>query len=54
MAWCQFRAAEQDLAGAWAWLRWALARDADNAEAVNMHGILLHNERRFAEAVEIV
>ena len=27
VAWCQFRAAEQDLAGAWAWLRWALACD---------------------------
>ena len=53
VAWCQFRAAEQDLAGAWAWLRWALVRDPDNAEAVNMHGILLHMEGRFAEAVEV-
>ena len=53
VAWCQFRAAEQDLAGAWEWLRWALARDPDHAEAVNMQGILLHNEGRFAEAVEV-
>jgi hypothetical protein len=40
------------MAGAWAWLRWALARDAGNAEAVNMQGILLHAEGRFSEAVE--
>jgi tetratricopeptide (TPR) repeat protein len=53
VAWCQFRAAEGDAAGAWQWLRWALDRDPKNAEAVNMHGILLHNEGRFAEAVEI-
>jgi tetratricopeptide (TPR) repeat protein len=53
VAWCQFRAAEQDLAGAWAWLRWALARDPAHAEAVNMQGILLHSEGRFAEAVEV-
>ncbi len=52
VAWCQFRVAEHDLAGAWSWLRWALARDADNAEAVNMQGILLHTEGRFEEAVE--
>jgi tetratricopeptide (TPR) repeat protein len=51
VAWCQFRAAERDLAGAWEWLRWALARDPDNAEAVNMQGILLHTEGRFAEAI---
>ncbi len=51
IAWCQFRAAERDLAGAWAWLRWALARDPDHEEAVNMQGILLHNERRFEEAI---
>jgi tetratricopeptide (TPR) repeat protein len=53
VAWCQFRLAEQDLTGAWAWLRWALARDPTHAEAVNMHGILLHSEGRFAEAVEV-
>lgn len=53
VAWCQFRAAERDMAGAWAWSRWALARDPENHEAVNMHGILLHHERRFAEAVDV-
>ncbi len=53
VAWCQFRCAEGDLAGAWRWLGWALARDPDHAEAVNMHGILLHNERRFQEALEV-
>ena len=52
VAWCQFRAAERDMAGAWEWLRWALARDPDYPEAVNMRGILLHNEGRFADAVE--
>jgi tetratricopeptide (TPR) repeat protein len=52
VAWCQFRAAEHDPAGAWGWLRWALARDPENAEAVNMRGILLHNDERFSEAVE--
>ncbi|HEV2487718.1 MAG TPA: tetratricopeptide repeat protein [Terracidiphilus sp.] len=52
VAWCQFRVAEQDLAGAWAWIGWALARDPDNSEAMNMRGILLHTEGRFAEAVE--
>jgi len=53
VSWCQFRCGEKDLAGAWAWLRWALLRDPDNAEAVNMHGIILHNESRFQEAVEV-
>jgi tetratricopeptide (TPR) repeat protein len=52
VAWCQFRTAERDLAGAWGWLRWALARDPDHGEAANMHGILLHTEGRFAEAIE--
>ena len=52
VAWCQFRAAEKDQAGAWQWLRWALAADPANAEAINMHGILLHNERRFHQAIE--
>jgi tetratricopeptide (TPR) repeat protein len=53
VAWCQFRAAERDQAGAWQWLRWALARDPENAEAVNMHGILLHQEGRFTEALPV-
>ena len=50
---CQFRAAERDLPGAWQWLRWALAREPNHAEAVNMHGILLHLEGRFEEAIAI-
>ena len=53
MTWCQFRAAEKDLAGAWEWLRWALARDPDHDEAVNMQGILLHTEGRFDEAIAV-
>ncbi|MGD0546902.1 MAG: tetratricopeptide repeat protein [Terracidiphilus sp.] len=52
IAWCQFRSAERDLCGAWGWLRWALAREPKNAEAINMHGILLHLEGRYEEAVE--
>jgi tetratricopeptide (TPR) repeat protein len=51
LAWCQFCAAEKDLAGAREWLRWALARDATNVEAVNMQGVLLYSEGRFADAV---
>lgn len=53
IAWCRFRSAEGDMAGAWQWLRWALVREPENAEAVNMRGILLHKEGRFAEAAEI-
>jgi tetratricopeptide (TPR) repeat protein len=53
VAWCQFRAAEHDLAGAWGWLRWALQLDPSHDEAVNMHGILLHAEGRLAEAIEV-
>ena len=53
VAWCQFRSAERDLPGAWQWLRWALARDPNHAEAVNMHGILLHLEKRFEEAIAV-
>jgi tetratricopeptide (TPR) repeat protein len=52
VAWCQLRVAERDFAGAWGWLRWALARNPDFDEAVNLHGILLHLDGRFAEAVE--
>jgi tetratricopeptide (TPR) repeat protein len=51
VAWCQFRAAEKDRAGAWSWLRWALAANPEFDEAVNMHGILLHQDARFEEAV---
>lgn len=53
VAWCQQCVAERDLAGAWGWLRWALVRSPDFDEAVNLHGILLHLEGRFAEAIEI-
>lgn len=53
VAWAQFRASERDMEGAWQWLRWGLARDPENAEAVNMQGILLHNEGRFEEAVAV-
>jgi len=52
VAWCQFQAAKKDQAGAWGWLRWALARGPDNAEAVNMTGILIHTEGHFSEAIE--
>lgn len=52
IAWCQFCVSEQDLSGAWGWLHEALACDPNQPEAVNMQGILLHGERRFAEAVE--
>jgi tetratricopeptide (TPR) repeat protein len=51
VAWCQFRAAERDLAGAWEWLRWARMRNPEHAEALNMQGILLHAEGRYAEAI---
>ena len=52
IGWCQFRAAEKDRAGAWQWLRWALAREPSHAEAVNMRGVLLHGEGHFLEAIE--
>ena len=53
VAWAQFRAAENDLAGAWSWLRWALLRNPEHQEALNMQGIVLHKQKRFAEAVEV-
>jgi tetratricopeptide (TPR) repeat protein len=53
VAWSQFRAAERDVAGAREWMRWALARNPEMDEAVNMHGIVLHLEGRFAEAIEV-
>ena len=52
VAWAQFCEAGRDWAGAWGWMRWALARDPKNDEAVNMQGILLHTAGRFNEAVE--
>lgn len=51
VAWCQFRAAERDTPGAWHWLCRAIVRDAGHPEAVNMLGILLHNECRYEEAI---
>jgi tetratricopeptide (TPR) repeat protein len=51
IAWCQFCARQCDNPGAWAWLERALAVDPAQDEAVNMKGILLHTEGRFAEAV---
>jgi len=53
VSWCQLRIAEQDLAGAWAWLRWALLLNPEFDEAVNLHGILLHLEQRQEEAVAL-
>jgi tetratricopeptide (TPR) repeat protein len=50
-AWCQFCASRGDAAGARDWLRRAITRDPRHAEAVNLKGILLHNEGRFTEAV---
>jgi tetratricopeptide (TPR) repeat protein len=52
IAWCQLCAKRADMAGAWGWLQWALARDAKHAEALNTMGILLHKEGRFSEAIE--
>ena len=52
IAWCQFRAAERDLPGAWQWLRWAQVRHPDHDEAANMERMLLHTEERFEEAVD--
>jgi tetratricopeptide (TPR) repeat protein len=53
IAWCQFRIAQKDLAGAWSWLRWARLREPSNPEATNTHGILLHAEQRFSEAIAV-
>jgi tetratricopeptide (TPR) repeat protein len=51
IAWCQLELARRDFAGAREWIRWALAIDAKHPEAVNQFGIVLHNERRFCEAI---
>lgn len=53
VAWSQLRSAERDVAGAREWMRWALERNAEFDEAVNMHGIVLHLEGRFEEAVAV-
>jgi tetratricopeptide (TPR) repeat protein len=50
IAWCQLQLAASDVSGAREWIRWALAIDRNHPEAVNQFGIVLHNERRFAEA----
>lgn len=52
IAWCQLQAAKKDKASAWEWLRRALARAPDHAEVVNMHGVLLHADGCFDEAIE--
>jgi tetratricopeptide (TPR) repeat protein len=52
IAWCQLRVADGDAAGAWQWAGRALEQNPRHAEAVNMRGILLHNEGRFEQAVE--
>lgn len=51
IAWCQFAVSQRDLAAGWQWIGRALAIDPDQNEAVNMKGILLHNEGRFPEAI---
>jgi tetratricopeptide (TPR) repeat protein len=51
IAWCQFCVSRRDLPAAWQWINRALALNPGQNEAVNMQGILLHNEGRFAEAV---
>ncbi len=51
IAWCQLQLAARDIPGAREFARWALAIDPSHAEAVNQFGIVLHNERRFAEAI---
>lgn len=51
IAWVQFCAAQKDFKAAWERLTKAQNRDSAHPEVVNMEGILLHNEGRFAEAV---
>ena len=51
IAWCQFAVSQRDLHAAWQWIDRALQIDPEQNEAVNMKGILLHNEGRFAEAI---
>jgi tetratricopeptide (TPR) repeat protein len=51
IAWCQLQLAVRDTSGAREFIRWALAVDPNHAEAVNQFGIVLHNERRFTEAI---
>jgi tetratricopeptide (TPR) repeat protein len=51
IAWCQHSNSQKDHSAAWEWLTKALAYDSYPNEALNMKGILLHTEGRFAEAV---
>ena len=51
IAWCQLQLAASDVSGAREWIRWALAIDRNHPEAANQFGIVLHNERRFADAI---
>jgi tetratricopeptide (TPR) repeat protein len=51
IAWAQLYVAQKDLKTAWEWLTRAQSREPEHPEVVNMQGILLHNESRFAEAV---
>jgi tetratricopeptide (TPR) repeat protein len=51
VAWCQFCAFQARLPQAQDWLSRALAANPRHAEAVNMRGILLHNEGRYEQAV---
>ncbi len=53
IAWCQLCAHQQDQHGAWQWLERVLALDPAQNEAINMKGILLHKEGRFAEAIAV-
>ncbi len=53
VAWTQFYVARKDLKTAQEWLEKALQREPENPEAMNMRGILLHHEERFAEAVRV-
>ena len=52
IAWCQHCARKGDKTGAWNWLGRVFERDPKQAEALNMKGILLHGDGRFAEAIE--
>jgi hypothetical protein len=52
VSWCQFRNSIGDTAGAWRWMEWALERNPEYPEAVNMQGILLHGQGRYREALE--
>jgi tetratricopeptide (TPR) repeat protein len=52
ISWCQLCSKRGDRAGAWGWLKGALAREPAHPEALNMKGILMHQEGQFAAAIE--